>query len=74
MAQKNGGKVKKNDKKSSFAPQNARPFKKRRILTDSATGEKISAPKRPKKQKEERKAATPSELAKAIQWFPGHMT
>ena len=74
MAQKNGGKVKKNDKKSSFAPQNARPFKKRRILTDSATGEKISAPKRPKKQKEERKAATPSELAKAIQWFPGPMT
>lgn len=58
----------------------AKPFynKSRRIITDSATGEKIEIvpgkKNRPKKSNSERKAATGSELAKAIQWFPGHMT
>ena len=54
------------------------PFRKKpRIITDSATGEQLDVskrPKKPKKQDSERKAATGSELAKAIQWFPGHMT
>lgn len=48
-----------------------------KIVTDSATGEKLDTtkrPKRPKKIDSERKAATGSELARAIQWFPGHMT
>lgn len=51
--------------------------KKARLVTDSATGEKLEAakrPRRPKKNDSERRAATGSELAKAIQWFPGHMT
>ena len=51
--------------------------KRTRPLTDSATGAALDADKRPKKPKKtasERKAATGGELAKAIQWFPGHMT
>lgn len=50
--------------------------KRTRPLTDSATGAALEADKRPKKKSNtsERKAATGSELARAIQWFPGHMT
>ena len=68
---------------SGTAPGNApdgagKPYKKRtRPLTDSATGAALDAdkrPKRPKKPDTARKAATGSELARAIQWFPGHMT
>ncbi len=55
-----------------------KPYQKRgRVITDSATGAELDVtkrPKRPKKTDSERKAATGSELAKAIQWFPGHMT
>lgn len=50
--------------------------KRTRPLTDSATGAALEVDKRPKKKKNDttRKAATGSELARAIQWFPGHMT
>lgn len=51
--------------------------KKSGVITDSATGEQLEVtkrPKRPKKTDSERKAATGGELARAIQWFPGHMT
>ncbi len=71
MAEK---KYKKPEKKYGFAKQTAKPFRKRKILSDSATGEKLSDARRPKKKKEEKKVSAPSELAKAIQWFPGHMT
>ena len=48
---------------------------RKKTITDSATGQSLDVSKRPKKPKNtERKAATGSELAKAIQWFPGHMT
>lgn len=60
------------DKNSYFAK------KKPRYITDSATGEKLDISKRPKhrsgKSNSSSKAASGSELAKAIQWFPGHMT
>ncbi len=61
------------EKTKSYA--NSRQNKKK-YITDSATGERLDVSRRPKKQKKEpeRKAATGSELAKAIQWFPGHMT
>ncbi|MBQ8759593.1 MAG: ribosome biogenesis GTPase YlqF, partial [Clostridia bacterium] len=66
-------------KKDGQAPgKKDAPFRKNpRLITDSATGEQLDVskrPKRPKKQDSERRAATGSELAKAIQWFPGHMT
>ena len=61
----------KNDKS---APTGAKPYHKRpRVITDSATGAALDVDKRPKKAKNkdsERKAATGSELARAIQWFP----
>ena len=49
---------------------------KKRTVTDSATGARIDADKRPKKSKRDvtKKAASGAELVKAIQWFPGHMT
>lgn len=71
-AKPNGAKTDKN------APTGAKPYHKRpRVITDSATGAALDVDKRPKKAKNkdsERKAATGSELARAIQWFPGHMT
>ena len=72
FAKPNGAK---NDKS---APNGTKPYHKRpRVITDSATGAALDTDKRPKKAKakdSERKAATGSELARAIQWFPGHMT
>lgn len=51
-------------------------YKKKGIVTDSATGEQLDTAKRPKRPKKQgdTKASNGSELAKAIQWFPGHMT
>ena len=79
---KNSGRTSKSAQKSApkAAPNSAAPYRKRpKFVTDSATGERIDAASRPKKPKKapsqtERKAATGSELARAIQWFPGHMT
>ena len=68
------------ERKHSFETSKDTRFvrqKKSRLVTDSATGEKLEVtkrPKRPKKNDSERRAANGSELAKAIQWFPGHMT
>ena len=68
------------ERKHSFETSKDTRFvrqKKSRLVTDSATGEKLGVtkcPKRPKKNDSERRAANGSELAKAIQWFPGHMT
>ena len=76
---KNTGQKKNNSGKGgAFSKNTVAPFKKKpRLITDSATGEVLDVAKRPKrtsKANAERKAATGSELAKAIQWFPGHMT
>ena len=65
---------KKNGAKPTPGKAKGYPYHKKTV-TDSATGQKLDAAKRPKKSKiPEHRAATGSELAKAIQWFPGHMT